>query len=370
MTIKEKLVCFLLASFLYVSGIAAQPDNSWKGFPEVIIQGYLDVFYAYDFNQPVQAQRQSFFFNHNRHNEFNLNQGMIGLGVDHAKYRASLAFHAGTYPNDNYSAEAGVLKNIYEAYLGLSLNRKNNLWLDAGIFGSHLGFESALSIDDRTLTRSLSAESSPYFLTGAKLSYLPNDTWEFLALVVNGWQRIQRVEGNSLPSFGSQIICKPKDGFLLNWSTFVGTDDPDATRRMRYFSNLFGQFQFTDKIWLLAGLDFGWQQESKGSSSYDTWYALSAIFQYKLAEKWEAAIRGEYYRDEAGVIIPSDTPDGFNTSGFSVNADYLPVANLAIRFEARLLTSKEDEFEKNGDPVTQNFFMVASIAYKLKKVFK
>jgi hypothetical protein len=49
--------------------------------------------------------------------------------------------------------------------------RKKTLWLDAGIFGSHMGFESALSIDNPTLTKSFVAENSPYYWSGAKLTY-------------------------------------------------------------------------------------------------------------------------------------------------------------------------------------------------------
>jgi hypothetical protein len=104
-----------------------------------------------------------FYFNHNRHNEFNLNLGFVKLGLEHSKYRANLALQTGTYSNDNYSAEPGLLKNIFEANVGLSLNKKNNLWIDAGVFASHIGFESAISTDNLTMTRSLLAENSLIF---------------------------------------------------------------------------------------------------------------------------------------------------------------------------------------------------------------
>ena len=37
----------------------------------------------------------------------------------------------------------------------------DNLWLDAGIFVSHIGLESANSRDNLTLTRSIMADNSP-----------------------------------------------------------------------------------------------------------------------------------------------------------------------------------------------------------------
>lgn len=355
---------------LFATEIHAQSDNTWSGLPEIQLTGYLDVFYAYDFNRPESDYRQPFFFNHNRHNEFNLNQALLGLGIAHDQYRASLALHAGTYPNDNYSNEPGVLKNLYEAYIGLALNRKNNLWLDAGIFSSHLGAESALSMDNWTLTRSLAAESSPYFLTGAKVTYTLDEKIEFAGLITNGWQRIQRVDGNSLPSFGTQFIYREGEKFIFLWSTFIGTDDPDGTRRMRYFNNFVGQFQFSDQFGLLAGFDFGLQQESKGSNAYDPWFAFTLILQYTFSEQWAAAFRAENFLDREGVIIPTGTPDGFNTTGLSVNADFRPIPDLVCRAEARWLISGDDIFTRDGNPVANDFFIVTSIAYRLQKLIR
>ncbi len=95
----------------------------------------------------------------------------MGLHLDHARYRARFTLQAGTYANDNYQAEPGVLRNVFEAWAGLALNRGNTLWIDAGVLPSHLGFESAVSMDNWTLTRSLSTESSPYYLAGVRLEY-------------------------------------------------------------------------------------------------------------------------------------------------------------------------------------------------------
>jgi len=157
----KRIIFFSL--FLNCIFFSTQVYPGWNQKPTVNIYGFVDIYYVYDFNKPVTDYRQSFFYNHNRHNEFNLNLGLIRLQLVHPKYRANLSMQTGTYANDNYAAEPGVLKNIYEAVVGISLNKENNLWLDAGIMGSHLGFESAVSIDNLTLTRSLSAENSCFY---------------------------------------------------------------------------------------------------------------------------------------------------------------------------------------------------------------
>jgi hypothetical protein len=351
------LICF------FSSHLSAQSDE-WREKPTIGIMGFADVFYIYDFDEPVTASRQPFFFNHNRHNEFNLNLGLIKLGLEHSKYRANIALQTGTYAVDNYAEEPGALRNMFEANVGVSLNRRNNLWLDAGIFPSHLGFESAISIENPTLTRSLAAENSPYFLSGAKLTYNPDEKLELAALIVNGWQRIQRVQGNSLPSFGTQVNYSPDDKVSLNWSTFIGTDDPDISRRMRYFNNLYGKFQLTENVGLTAGVDVGLQQQEKGSSALDTWYTPVVIAQYQITQNWNTAVRAEYYQDATGIVVQTGTANGFRTAAFSWNLDYLPSPNVACRLESRLLSSRDEVFDSGSS----NFFMGASLAIKFEEM--
>ncbi|MBK9256917.1 MAG: porin [Saprospiraceae bacterium] len=360
---KFRLEILILLCFFQIA-ITAQHDSIWYQKPELSISGFVDVFYVYDFNQPQGTERQAFLFNHNRHNEFNLNVGIVKLGLEHTKYRANLAMLTGTYANDNYVAEPGLLKNIFEAKIGIALNKKNNLWLDAGIFPSHIGFESAISIDNWTMTRSLLAENSPYFLSGAKFTYNPNDKWELAALIINGWQRIQRLQGNSLPSFGTQVNFSPTEKVTLNWSTFIGTDNPDTSRRMRYFNNFYGQFQWTEKFGIIAGFDIGAQQRFKGGSGYDLWFSPVIIGQYTINKSWKSAIRAEYYRDETGIIIPTGTVNGFRSKGLSLNVDYTPTQNIICRLEGRWMSSKDPIFETKTTLTNNNFIIGTSMAVR------
>jgi hypothetical protein len=256
--------------------------------------------------------------------------------------------------NANYAAEPGVLKNIFEANVGYKLSAKKNLWLDMGIMPSHIGFESAVSKDCWTVTRSILAENSPYFESGAKITYTTdNNNWLFSAMALNGWQRIQRLSGNSLMSWGTQVQFKPTDKISLNYSTFLGTDKPDSARRWRYFHNLYGIIQLSNQFGVTLGFDIGQEQKSKGSGGYNTWYTPVAILRYTPQDHWAIVLRGEYYSDKHGVIISTGTPNGFKTSGYSANIDYLPVKNIALRLEGRMLNSKDLIFIKNNENATR-----------------
>ncbi len=373
--IKQELLDSLRAENLQVvsvsDSLAAERAKPWKGSLE--LSAYVEAYYLYDFGQPKPGNRAGFIYSHNRHNEFNVNHAFVKLNYTAARLRANIAFMAGTYANANLSAEPGVLKNIFEANAGVNLSKKKQLWLDAGIFASHIGFESAIGKDCWNMTRSILADNSPYYESGAKLTY-SSDNGKFLAsaLILNGWQRIQRVGGNSLPSFGWQVQGKPTDRILINSSSFIGTDKPDSARQMRYFHNFYAIYNITDKFGLTLGVDVGTEQKAKGSKQYNVWYTPVLIARYQPIEQLALAARFEYYSDRNGVIIATGTPNGFETFGYSLNVDVIPFANAMIRMEGRLFQSRKDETftDRKGNPTQLNPSVGLSFAYAFTHQFK
>ncbi len=233
--------------------------------------------------------------------------------------------------------------------------------MDAGIFPSHIGFESAVTKDCWTLTRSILADNSPYFESGARITYTTNNNKLILSgLVLNGWQRITRVDGNSLISFGSQLQYKPNLKTVINYSTFIGSDKPDSTRLMRYFNNLYAIHTLSDKFGITAGFDIGTEQKIKGSNNMNFWYSPVIILKHIFHSKWAIAGRGEYYHDKSGIIISTGTLNGFQTFGYSFNVDY-STDKAVIRFEARSLKSKDEIFTKGSGHTDNNSFISTSV---------
>lgn len=327
------------------------------------ISGYLETYYAYDFGNPLDHNRPGFVYAFNRHNEVNLNLGFMKAAYETDNVRGNLALMTGSYANANLAAEPGPLKNIYEANAGVKLSKTKNLWVDAGTFPSHIGFESAIGKDCWTLTRSLLADNSPYFESGVKISYTSdNEKWFVSGLIINGWQRIQRADGNNTPAFGHQLTYKPTAKVTINSSSFVGSDSPDNTRQMRYFHNFYTQLQLTEKFGLTAGFDIGAQQKSKGSDDYNKWYAPVLIAKYAATDKVSITARGEYYSDANGVIIGTGTVNGFQTFGYSLNIDFNVASNVVWRMEGRGLSSKDEIFTLDNNPSTQNYIITTALA--------
>lgn len=326
---------------------------------KITFSGFLETYYSNDFQNSNTEKKLPFMYNHNRQNEGNLNIGLLRAKVAFENGYGSFALHSGTYVEDNYANEK--MKYISEAYLGLYLDTAKKQTIETGIMPSYIGFESATTASNLTLTRSILAENSPYFMTGVKYNYTPSAKWSFSALLTNGWQRINKPNKKALPGFGSQITFKPSDNTTLNWSVFIG-DEPIVTDlRTRYFSNLYYDFKWKNKFRTIVGFDFGLQKSTDGTG-YSNWFSPVVITQYTINSKWQTALRGEYYQDIKNVMIASTKE--FKTFGTSLNFDYLPNSKMKIRTEGRYFNSKESVFLRNETAVRSNFFGTISWSYE------
>jgi len=345
-----------LLSLFFVCNLFAQ-DNSDIKF---IFSGFLETYYSYDFNQPQSEGKLPFMYNYNRHNEFNVNIGLLRAKVEYENVYASIALHSGTYVDDNYANEK--IKYLNEAFVGLYMDKAKRNSIEVGILPSYIGFESAITATNLNVTRSILAENSPYFMTGVKYNYKQSDKWNFAVLVTNGWQRINKPQKDVAPSFGTQIIYKSTPSSTLNWSTFIGKEFFGTELTMRYFSNLYYDNKWNDKWRTIVGFDFGLQDTSSKNNGYENWLSPVFIAQYSINTKWQSAFRVEYYQDKSNVIIAVD--DQFETLGLSLNFDYLPNSKVKFRTEARYFDSKEKVFLKNENLVNSNLFLTTSLSFE------
>ena len=352
----KKLIIAAFAVFT-VANLSAQEQSKIK------VSGYLEAYYGYDFNKPADHNRPGFIYSHNRTNEVNLNLGFIKGTYDDGTIRANLAVMTGTYANANLAAEPGVLKNMYEANAGIKLSKTANLWLDAGIFPSHIGFESAISKDCAVLTRNISSENTPFQSAGAKLTYGTDDS-KFTATLVylNGWARITRQLGNNKPAGGVQLAWKPTNKITVNYSNYLGTEGADSVRVTRFYNDVYGVFQLTDKLGLTVGFDYATQQKSRTDKSKNEILSPVVILQYKFDSKWCMAGRFEYYEDTNGIFISTGTPEGFKTKGYSLNLDFAPITNAVLRVEGKMYDSKDKIFNRGTSNVNKDVALTASFA--------
>lgn len=351
-----KKYILILVTLLSIPPVFAQDTTGLK------ISGYLESYYSHDFNKPNNHQRPGFIYSHNRSNELNINLAFIKANYQTQRLRANLAFALGTYMSANYAPEPDVMKNAFEANLGVKLSNTANLWLDAGVFSSHIGFESAISKDCWVLTRNISSENTPYFETGAKLTYSTNDEKLTASLLyLNGWQRIKRLDGNSKPAGGMQITFKPSDMLSLNYSNYLGYEGKNEERTRRFYHNFYGVLQLSDSFGITAGFDYGTQQISRGSSEKKQVLAPVLIARYVFGPSWALAGRYEFYKDSQAMLVTSENPNGFKINGYSLNIDYSPFKQAVLRLEGKVYQG-ESQFIRQTSVVDYNTSITTSLA--------
>jgi hypothetical protein len=268
----------------------------------------------------------------------------------------------GNYAMYNLSPEPNWAKPLLEANIGYKIAKQQNIWVDAGVMPSHIGFESAIGADCWNLSRSLLAENSPYYETGIKLSYTNKKEDLYFAFhVLNGWQKIAVPSQGATPSAGIQLTYKPSNYLTLNYSNFIGRIHLDSLNALRVFHNLYAIYEASPKTSLIFGFDIGTQKNTQ--SKVTVWYTPVLIAKLNLNSKSKIAGRIEYYMDKNQVIIPTATPNGFQTFGVSVNYDRQILPYLLMRTELKQYNSKDRIYRYEQTTATQT---TATMAFILK----
>lgn len=329
---RVSLVCVVLF-LVSLTGIAQESVD------KIEVSGYLEAYYAYDFSRPSNHERPSLLYNFKRHNEFSLNLALVQLSYNTSKTRTNISVMAGTYAQYNLANEPVWGQAIYEASVGVRL-LEEDLWLDVGVMPSHIGFESAIGADCWHLSRSLLAENSPYFLTGARLTYSLTEKIEAVLWLTNGWQNIQRQRGKQGLGTGLGIVYRPSEKLLFNYANYLGNEGTHPIRMYRFFNNFFIQ-KYSNLLNVTLGADYGIEHRFF-RNGFNHWYGITLSLQKVITDQLTIAGRGEYYSDSNAVILES----GMRVSGFSVNLDFQLTESVVARIEGRQFISPEPIFEQ------------------------
>lgn len=353
----------LLVFGIFSSKLMAQVGAVNPKF-KLTVSGYTEAYFISDFKHTQKGERQTFYYNYNRNKQLQFNQSILKFNISSPKIAMNLALHAGTYVQDNYASASNFAKHILEANINVSLNHKKTIYLTAGIIPSHLGFESSVAFDNWNLTRSLLAEQSPYYETGLKFTYKPNEKYEFATLFLNGWQKINPLNFKAMRSLGTQFKYTPNANVNFNWSLYAGSESRGVFSDFRIFNNFYSQLNLNKRWRMLLGFDIGLQQKYQQANEYNFWYSPIFISQFSFNDKLKAAIRFERYQDKKNIIVAVAENTAFVANGLSLNTDYFITPNLLCRIELRGLYSSSNTFRSDVGSIKNNRFFATSMAYK------
>jgi Putative beta-barrel porin-2, OmpL-like. bbp2 len=311
--------------------VAQEADTT----PRLTFGAFVDTYYAYDFGRPESHDR-AFTTQAARHDEFNVNLAHVSVQYAAPTTRARLALQAGTSVQVNYAFEpeeiggqTNHLPLIQEATLGVAV--APTLWIDGGIFFSHIGTESWVSIDNPTYTRSLPSEFAPYYQAGVRATWNATPTLTAQLNVINGWNLV--AENNEEKAVGVRLDWTAAPELTLSYSNFIGRE-PNANngvQDMRVLNDFSARFTPSERTTVVGTVDLGSQEG-------DTWYAFSLVGRQWVTPALGINARVERFDDKDSVVSPE-----LRTWGASVGVD-VARGNAMWRTEARFFSADDEIF--------------------------
>jgi hypothetical protein len=347
-------ICGLLLA-ASVAGAAEPPTPT-------TIHGLIDLAAVWNSNRPGSHENfeSGTGTSGKRGNEFSLNL----VAVDVVRDAKPLGFHlsvvAGSGADIVHAGEpAGsaigrdVYRHIYQASVLYKVS--DRLLLEAGVFPSHIGFESFYSKDNWNYTRSWLGEFSPYYQAGIHVTYRLNDRWTGEVHVLNGWQIIG--DNNDAKAIGLKIAYSD-DRLSTSFNTFDGPELADDNSHWRHFGDLIATYKVTAAMSIGASVDRGHQ--SLPDEATANWLGAAGYGRYTLSPKSAIALRAEIFRDSDRGITGARQ----KLREATVTWEHRPVENLILKIEARHDRSSVPSFArgKNEQSRSETLIVLGAVA--------
>lgn len=251
------------------------------------------------------------------------------------------AMHAAEEPSAR-----DTFRNVYQASVAY---KTGALQVEAGLFPSHIGFESALPHQNWNYSHSWVATLSPFYQTGVKLIFTPDDATVLELHLLNGWQQIADL--NSGKSIG--VKASRRFGKLMATLNGIHGDEPTPDgNRPRQLLDLILQAELTPSFSTALETYAGRQQRDRVRGA--EWQATAFWLRY-TAGIHGFTLRAEKF-DDGGI---SGLAQDLESLTLTWDAQVHP--NAKLRLEARRDRSTASLFG-GGDPRRQELAILALAA--------
>lgn len=282
---------------------AIEDSSVIKFFKETEITGYVAGQYNYNFQNPeTDPGDNAFHVFDNQANQFVFNAELsvvkestedspIGYGLTLNFGEEAQGITATGFDNDEFEPQQAYV--TYKAPIGEGLDIQFGKW--ATLIGGEV-IESPYNFN---ISRSfLFGFAIPFTHAGLLLSYPVHPMVSVSAGVVNGWDNID--DNNDGKSFIGRLAIAPSDQveFLVN--AIVGPEQADDGD-LRWVTDVVLTATPMEQLTLAFNADYGQEDDEPGVGGDAQWWGVSMIAAYDFTEKFSAAVRGEYFRDDDGA---------------------------------------------------------------------
>jgi len=313
--------------------------------------GYLEAYYAWNVNRPVNNITNYRGFD-NRHNTFTLSNAALGAAFESGPVGGKLMLQVGsqataisgaepTHPGASAANASGpeLWKYIQEAYVTYKAPIGRGLTIKAGVEGSPIGIETFAVHDNWTWSRSNLFFALPYYHTGLRATYPVSDRVSASVAVLNGWNSV--VDNNEAKSVESHVTYLVPRKVLAQLAYIGGVERPSSAPEGQYWRHhfdAFGELYATTWLQLQAQADYGFEPNRFGTAR---WFAGAAAARAKALDWLYLVVRGDRFYEhqaanEAGQMSKPLFWNGVEwVSSVTATVDVRPHDNISIRLEFR-----------------------------------
>jgi Putative beta-barrel porin-2, OmpL-like. bbp2 len=224
-------------------------------------------------------------------------------------------------------------------------------------------------------TRSLLFQlNQPVFFTGLRFDYAASDAVDLKLFVANGWNNT--VDNNTAKTFGGQLMLKPMDSLVFYVGGAAGPEQsdflpaptfilppvtagagsgpvPGADSHWRGIVDLVVDYNPTSAISFALNADYDSEGFGGNGVSPESWYGVNLGMKFVVADPFAIALRGEYFGDNHGNVVPSDGAGASSSveSG-TLTLSYVAASKLTLMLDNRIDVSNHAIF---SDSTPGNF---------------
>lgn len=299
---------------------------------QIKIGGYVSSYYASNDDDRLPNGFVQFPTLEPRKDQFSLNMALISLAYESSTMRGNITLHYGDVPESSWPKTFNL---IQEANGGFRVYKK--IWLDAGFFKTHIGIESFQPRENIASSMSIMNFYDPYFLSGAKLSYLCGPKLTFQVSVFNGYN--EYLDNNKNKAFGFTAVYNPTRQLSLTYNALTCDETPDKvrTKHQRFYQNIYSTLHLR-KLIIGVDLNFGVQQHSLHADTTKAGFLYGALIvaKYQFLKKLGAYGRAETFSDP-NQILTGTLDIGHFISGTTLGLEFKPQRTVSLSTEWRIL---------------------------------
>lgn len=325
--------------------VSAAPEEAK---PAPTITGSVDVYYRYNFSNPV-ALPGGFITNVNNytsftnsHNSFEL--GMASIKADHSFGKASATIDLGFGKRAEEFAYGDPINStlfaVKQAYLSYAVSDKFKLTM--GKWATHIGYELVDAYLNRNYSMSYMFSYGPFSHTGIKADIGLGKKSTLMLGIANSTDVVSTTASRKfiIGQFGTASANDKFKAYLNYQGSYA-----DSSSVTQFDLVITGAL--TDKFSI--GYNGTVQSVKPYQLSGNSWWGSAVYFNLDPSPAFGITLRAEYFDNKKGVVLAPAT------SIFEVTlSPNFKIGNLTIIPELRLDSGKEAFFAKNDGTTTKS----------------